>query len=1032
MRNAHPDYSARNGLSRVLMLRVTLLMVGLTLMPVSGQNVLYTENKFDLTHRSSFKVDPASLALQIEIPLTNHAGRAGTNFPTTLNYSSKVWKVEYYGESYEGGQTYYDSDAYFGYDSESGWNGMVLGEGPAPYVTHSVDWYFSDGDPYDTGSGPPCACPGSCSKGSWDEFGSCQYPDDFRWNPPGYMPRLQVHLPNGRVYQLRKPPETFVAEGQPVYAGDFVAVDGSQTKYDATNNIFYLPDGSRYYNLERSFDPDAETSYQDRNGNLLQLTETNTWTDTLGRTYSSTQTPLENAIGYDRVLDLPGISGTRQTYTLRFRPLYQPPVPPAAEQWILTNPAEGLQYVAILEWNKRIFGPTGWLSPFNPVVLHQLVLPNGKIFTFTYNNWGEIDKVVYPTGGYERFRYDKVAALGYIPPPNDEFNRGVVERWVSAKGDGSDAIHWTYSTSIQEPSASERYVTRIETNPDGTRSERVFRGEEAMDWRYYGFKDCRVGTLVEERTYSATGDILQRRLNSWIMTGTLDPDPNRFPGGAPSRNPRLERSVEVLFDHYAYSAKAKAVRYVYDSDLNPSQISYFEYRSVTEAQGESGGIDDPALADGDLLKYDTTTYQVNETGGQAYRDRHMISLPSYSRTWDPQGVLQAQTALRYDEYLVFSYGSTLNWSDPGAVRGNVTTTLQRIDASGANIETHAHYDQFGNQIERQDGREKVWETEFSPDYAYAYPTLQLTPVPDPTGQQASDSELEASTGYDFGTGLVIWTQDANTKTTNYTYADSLYRLTQVDYPDGGQVQYVYNDTAGQVSQTARTKLDASPLRYITKQESFDGLGRLRSTVLTEDGGSIHQDTEYDALGRVWRVSNPYRTGLPVWTETHYDALNRITEVIQPDGAVTATEYASNETTVVDPSGNSRVSVNDALGRLVQVIEDPLVSGYETFYGYDVLGNLTAVSQGVQNRAFVYDGLSRLLSATNPESGLMTYQYDGNGNVTLRVDARGTSTSYTYDGINRVVSRSYGEEPIRPSRRTSHTATTGSEPAGPIL
>ncbi|MDF5208366.1 hypothetical protein P3647_24315, partial [Vibrio parahaemolyticus] len=71
-----------------------------------------------------------------------------------------------------------------------------------------------------------------------------------------------------------------------------------------------------------------------------------------------------------------------------------------------------------------------------------------------------------------------------------------------------------------------------------------------------------------------------------------------------------------------------------------------------------------------------------------------------------------------------------------------------------------------------------------------------------------------------------------------------------------------------------------------------------------------------------------------------------------------------------------------------------------------MNNLTTVSQGVQTRAFTYNSLSRLISATNPESGTINYSYDANGNLTSKTDARGVVTSYVYDALNRVTQRSY--------------------------
>src|SRR5262249_22789243 len=78
----------------------------------------------------------------------------------------------------------------------------------------------------------------------------------------------------------------------------------------------------------------------------------------------------------------------------------------------------------------------------------------------------------------------------------------------------------------------------------------------------------------------------------------------------------------------------------------------------------------------------------------------------------------------------------------------------------------------------------------------------------------------------------------------------------------------------------------------------------------------------------------------------------------------------------------------------------------TSYTYDSLGNLTQVQQGSQTRTFVYDAMSRLKQATNPESGAIGYTYYDNSNLQTRTDARNVLTTYVYDGLNRVVTRTY--------------------------
>ena len=55
----------------------------------------------------------------------------------------------------------------------------------------------------------------------------------------------------------------------------------------------------------------------------------------------------------------------------------------------------------------------------------------------------------------------------------------------------------------------------------------------------------------------------------------------------------------------------------------------------------------------------------------------------------------------------------------------------------------------------------------------------------------------------------------------------------------------------------------------------------------------------------------------------------------------------------------------------------------------------------QNRTFVWSGQD-LTSATDPETGTTTYQYDGNHHVTQRTEAKGQQTKYTYDAYERLI------------------------------
>jgi RHS repeat-associated protein len=116
----------------------------------------------------------------------------------------------------------------------------------------------------------------------------------------------------------------------------------------------------------------------------------------------------------------------------------------------------------------------------------------------------------------------------------------------------------------------------------------------------------------------------------------------------------------------------------------------------------------------------------------------------------------------------------------------------------------------------------------------------------------------------------------------------------------------------------------------------------------------------------------------------------------------------------------------------------------TLYKYDALGNLYCVEQhgdaatgtacpatppgpadppvqpdandAWRRRLFAYDSLSRLRWASNPESGVITYSYDADGNLLQKTspapNQTGSATqtvSYCYDALHRVTGKGYGAQ-----------------------
>jgi RHS repeat-associated protein len=107
-----------------------------------------------------------------------------------------------------------------------------------------------------------------------------------------------------------------------------------------------------------------------------------------------------------------------------------------------------------------------------------------------------------------------------------------------------------------------------------------------------------------------------------------------------------------------------------------------------------------------------------------------------------------------------------------------------------------------------------------------------------------------------------------------------------------------------------------------------------------------------------------------------------------------------------PSGSTLTGGTDGSGANGHSpsLSTPLV----TVYNYDASDNLVSLFQGQQQRTFVYDGLSRLTSATTPEAGTINYTYNSYSLVSSRTDARQVTTNYTYDGLNRLKTITYSE------------------------
>lgn len=305
-------------------------------------------------------------------------------------------------------------------------------------------------------------------------------------------------------------------------------------------------------------------------------------------------------------------------------------------------------------------------------------------------------------------------------------------------------------------------------------------------------------------------------------------------------------------------------------------------------------------------------------------------------------------------------------------------------------------------------------------------------------------------------GELVSTTDAVGNTAAMTY-DLLGRMTQrVETGAAGYTSLTGNwtyDTSPNgvgklasetASGTASPSRRASVIGY-TKTFSYDGLGRLSSTAVTEpypwaptSNGTVVQNFTYDSASRPTGLttnwgdgtttaynSNGYPSGViqtpsgaALWTQTASDAANSITSATFGNAitqsftrdineritniAATTPSYTSPLQSVAytyDALGNVLTKINNAT--VIQNSPLTVSSPFTDYYSYDGLNRLCSVNTGASN-------LAAAVSPTQPcptQSAALTsagvsVTYDSLGDVTAKLGNGGVGT-YTYPAAGQL-------------------------------
>jgi RHS repeat-associated protein len=760
------------------------------------------------------------------------------------------------------------------------------------------------------------------------------------------------------------------------------------------------------------------TSVSDRNGNTVTITNASsavTYTDTLDRT----------------ALHTSGMGGNPDTITVSgLGAPYQVHWTTASAHFTesMLNLCTGAGCQAC---------PTTLAD--TSTVASSIALPNGTQFTFTYDTtYGMLTKMVYPSGGYVRYvwvlnsKAEAIATFGSGDTWDCRYDfPAISDRYVSFDG-SAEVLHQHFAYTTTWPNnTSLAWTTKTTTV---TTTDLV-----------------RNTSFTTAYTYTPLGSAYVPNCGACILTQQIPAEQtiqyNDIGGNQLKTVNKIWQNIRILKSQQT-SLPLPPLNSPTNFQVSKTSYGYDANEMLTEQDDYDFGLNAP----GPIMRVTATTYSPDT----AMAASHVIDRPSsvivYSDLAKTNRVAETD----------YTYDTPIGTTTSGIVQhpftcncGNLTKESRWINSSGSTLATNFTNDDTGQLLSMTDSRSNQTTYSYTDSYSSGTP-------PGPTNAYLTQIILP-NTGvahiekfaYAYASGELTSSTDQNNLVTTYKYVDNLARLTETDYPtpDGGVTTSTYVDTPNAVSVETKHKMDAS--RWTDSFTLYDGLMHpiVRSTANGETTPWDRTDICYDGNALPRFSSYPYQVASAtnarncttgVGDTSTYDALGRATQVAHSDGSTILINYTARATQVQDEGNGThrvqRTSQIDGLGQLASICEvtsspqlgnggtpggcpqDIAATGFLTTYSFTTLGDLLSVTQGtLTSRNFSYDFLSRLTTATNPESGTISYVYDTDpagacpapysfaGLLVKKVDARGVRTCYQYvDALNRMTQKNYSD------------------------
>ncbi len=936
-----------------------LVVIGIVPAPICAQDYLKQTGAPTFTTSQPVELGFVNVPngnLHLEIPLGFFPQRGGRPFVAKLVYDSRIWRVVT--------------------GTSSTWQ-------PTNVPNSWAGWRFVTSA--DVGSVSYTSWSTTCLQGTLRVPGTVNY-QDFTWTSPDGTRHV---FPITTRVQLSSCGATSKLTGAAMSAdssGFYMSVT------NAASATVYAPDGSQVL-----------PTPQDTNGNYFSKDSSGNVIDTLGRTPVKVTTSC-NANSSQTCYDILNSQGGTSRVTVTTTSIS-----------VNTSFAQS----GVTEYSGTL------------TAIQSIALPDGTSYTFSYDSgttaghYGALTGITLPTGGQINY--------GYTTYQDSFGNRN---RWVSSRTSGGGT--WSYTASVITTCASgtvncQQKVTV--TKPSGDNVVYTFTLNNGA-WR----------SQVQSYSGAVAGaNLLATTATTWDTTNPCVLA--NCTGASYIRKTTQTTTLPVP----GGTSITSETQLTYDTPQNGNVTAIKEWKFLAGASPTF-----PAAPDRETdIAYLATT---------AYTSKNIINRPSGVTVKDGAGNQLALTNFSYDTgTLTPITGATqhddTNFGTTNTTRGN-PTHVQRWVGGTSYLTTTLVYDTTGQVVSSQDTVGNTTNFSYADNFFTdngASPPQAYAPAT-PTNAYLTSVSLPligaATFGYYFNTGKRTFSKDQNGADSFSHFLDSLDRLTHAYgpiNPSGNRPWVLTTYAASETQVDAYVGIgDTSPSTACAScrhdQTLLDNLGRvITQTLVSDPEGATIVNTAYDSTGRVLNASHPYRTTTdPTYgLETpSYDGLNRVVKITHPDNSAAQTYYGAAvagtglggvssqlcSSTIyglgypvlaLDEAGKKRQAWTDGFGRTIEV-DEPDSSGSltsATCYLYDLVGNFTQVVQGSQTRTYTYDGLSRITASSIPESGTTNFYYTtstgglcagSSSAVCRRTDARGITTTYSYDALNRLTGISYSD------------------------